>query len=261
MKHLFFLALLAAVGRGMASPLSERSDIMLRDTYANHLQDVWYDRPNGVIYWVHTDVLLKTDLRGKILCQTTVGEHHAGIGLKGGRLYIATCTAASLAGGQAAKDSYVTVGEFDATNLSLVAYHKTLLNDRAGAVAVKGDGTFLVGCLRPLDVTATQVKFHHLDAKFNLIKTYVIDNVPVQMGIETIKIRDGYTYLHVFPVDAAGKALSFDTIKLDANYKEVWRGVMKGDRGIFFDGADRWSGYSDQSSCSGKWRSKLVKNL
>jgi len=46
-----------------------------------------------------------------------------------------------------------------------------------------------------------------------------------------------------------------------ANYKEVWRGVMKGDRGIFFDGADRWSGQSDTSPCNGRWRSRLVKNL
>lgn len=261
MKVLCCLALLLAVGAAEASVLSERSEIILRGTYTNHLQDVWLDRPNGVIYWAHTHVLLMTDMRGKILREKTVGEHHAGIGLKDGRLYIATCTMASLYGGQAEKDSYVTVGEFDAKTLELIAYHKTPLNDRAGSLAIREDGTFLVGCLRPLDVSATQVKFHHLDKDFKLIKTYIIDNVPVQLGIETIKIWDGFTYLHLFPIDAAGKALSFDTIKLDADYKEVWRGVMKGDRGIFFDGTDRWSGYSDIAPCSGRWRSKMVKNL
>lgn len=241
--------------------LSECSEIVLCGAYTNHLQDVWLDRMNELIYWAHTDVLLMTDLNGKILRQTTVGEHHAGLGLKDGRLYIAVCTTASLYGGQAERDSYVTVGEFDAKTLGLIAYHKTRLNDRAGSLAIRDDGTFLVGCLRPLDVSATQVKLHHLDTDFKLIKTYVIDNVPVQLGIETIKIWEGYAYLHFFPIDSSGKVLDFDTIKLDADYKEVWRGKMKGDRGIFFDGTDRWSGYSAVAPGSGQWTSKLVKNL
>lgn len=240
--------------------MPDQKEVALPGVHKNHLQDVWFDSTNAVIYWAHTDELIATDTTGKILRQKFVGEHHAGIGLRDGRLYVATCTMKSLSGGQAEKDSYVTVGEFDAKTLELIAYHKTSLNDRSGSLAIREDGTFLVGCLRPRDVTATQVKFHHLDKDFKLIRTYIIDNVPVRLGIETIKIRDGFTYLHVAPIDAKSKHLAFDTVKLDANFKEVWRGKMHGDRGIFFDGKNRWCGFSNFDGATKTWHSRLVRN-
>lgn len=242
-----------------AAPISEKSEIRLEGEYPGHLQDVWLDREKGRIYWAHTEVLLMTDLNGKVIKRANVGEHHAGIEGRNGRLFVAWTTKASLDGGQAEKDSYVTVAEYDAETLERIALHKTTLNDRAGSLALMEDGTFLVGCLRPLDVTATQVKFHHLDRDFKLIKTYVIDNVPVLYGIETMKHREGFTYLHVFPVDSALKPLNFDTIKLDAAFREVWRGKMAGDRGYIADDGCVWSGYSDQRPCTKRWVSRLVR--
>lgn len=250
-----FFALSAA-----GTPISEKFEIRLEGEYPGHLQDVWCDRVKERIYWVHTDVLLMTDLNGRILKRADVGEHHAGIEMRNGRLYIAWCTKASLKGGQAEQDSCVTVAEYDAETLERIALHKTTLKDRSGSLTMMEDGTFLVGCLRPLDVAASQVKFHHLDRNFSLIKTYVIDDVPVRLGIETMKRRNGFTYLHVYNLDSANKRLGYDTVKLDRNFKVVWRGIMGGDRGYFEDDGCAWSGRSELlPGAEKKWVSRLVR--
>ena len=63
--------------------------IRLGGNYAGHLQDVWRD--GNVLYWAHTLALVKTDLSGNVLAKTDVNEHHAGLEVRDGKVYVAVC--------------------------------------------------------------------------------------------------------------------------------------------------------------------------
>ena len=252
MKNLLWIALgLMAVAARAALPDVE--DIALEGEYPGHLQDVWYDGKD-TLYWAHTEDLLKTDLTGKILRHAKVEGHHAGIELKDGKLYIAVCVMQNKTKGKTTPDCRVTVGEYDAETLDLVKMHVTDIPDRAGSLAILPDGTFVVGCLRPQDIEKTQVRFHHLDRDFKLIKSYVVDNVPVKLGIEVIKRKGDFLYLNMY-----GKP---GTVKLDKDFKEVWRGDLDGSCGLVFDGDAIWVGKTKRFPVEGKrhvYRSKLVR--
>ena len=221
--------------------LPDVSEIKLEGEYSGHLQDVWYDG-GKYIYWAHTRDLLKTDLKGRIVKRVQVDGHHAGIQVKDGRVYVAVCLMQGKTGGRTTPECRVTVCEYDAETLSLVAKHVTDINDRSGSLTILDDGTFLVGCLRPQDIALTQVRFHHLDKDFKLIRSYVIDNAPVKLGIETLKRKGGCVYLGMYGGDKDGKTLGFDTIKLDRDYKEVWRGRLGISLGAIEDHGRLWVG-------------------
>ena len=147
------------------------------------------------------------------------------------------------------------------TDLSgnVVKMHVTGINDRAGSLAILEDGTFLVGCLRPSDILPSQVRFHHLDRDFNLIKSHVLDNVPVKLGIEVLKRRGCDVYLNLYGVDKDRKSLGFDAIRLDANFREVARGKLGGATGLVFDGEFVWTGWTKLDEASNTYTSKIVR--
>lgn len=234
------------------------NEIMLGGDYAGHLQDVW--REGNCLYWAHTLALVKTDLSGNVLAKTDVDEHHAGLEVKDGKVYVAVCDMQNKTGGKTLPDSRVTVKVYDAETLKLLESHVTDINDRSGSLTILEDGTFLVGCLRPLDISETQVRFHHLDANYKLIKSYVLDNVPVPLGIETIKRHNGCFYLNHYTKEAlmlgqrTRKALC---IKLDKDFKEVARYEVNGTCGLVFDGDSIWVGATWQEPSSKRWVSSL----
>ena len=154
--------------------------IRLDGDYAGHLQDVWFD--GKAIYWAHTRALVKTDLSGNILTKADVKDHHAGLEVRDGKVFVAVCVMQWKTGGKTLPDSRVTINVYDAESLKLLESHVTDINDRSGSLAILEDGSFLVGCLRPQDITKTQVRFHHVDRNYKLIKSYVLDNVPVKLG-------------------------------------------------------------------------------
>ena len=232
--------------------LPECGTVNLEGDYPGHLQDVWYDGSNA-IYWAHTEDLVKTDLTGKILKHAHVEGHHACIELKDGKLYIAVCQMQNKTHGQTTPDCRVTIGEYDAETLELVQMHVTDINDRSGSLAILDDGTFVIGCLRPKDIAKTQVRFHHLDRNFKLIKSYVHDNVPVKLGIEVIKkVEDGIVLCPYGDKE-------FDAIWLDRDFKEVRRGKLGGSCGLVFDGDDVWVGKTWRSKETKRYMSRLVK--
>ena len=174
--------------------LPDVDEINLPGEWSGHLQDVWYDG-GDCIYWAQTRSILKTDLSGRILARKDVEDHHAGLEVRNGRLYVAVCPMQGKTKGRTTPECRVTVGEYDAETLDLVKMHVTDINDRSGSLCILDDGTFLVGCLRPPDISPSQVRFHHLDKDFRLIKSYILDNVNVKLGIEVLKRHKGFTYV------------------------------------------------------------------
>ena len=213
-------------------PLPESGKIVLEGAYSGHLQDVC--RSGNCIYWMHTRTLLKTDFSGKVLARKEMPDHHAGCEVRDGKLYVAVCAMQSKTGGKTLSGSRVQINVFDADTLELLEEHVTDINDRSGSFCFLEDGTCLVGCLRHPELKPDQVRFHHLDKNFKLIKSYVLDNVTVKLGIEVIKRKGDFYYLFLYK----GKGLA---LKLDKNFNEVARFTdMPGNVGIFQDGDDWW---------------------
>ena len=258
MKGLAFHCALALTLAVSAASLPDVPAIVLQaKPRCGHLQDVCYDGEK-FLYWAHTKELYKTDLRGNVLAKVEVKGHHAGLDLKDGRLFVAVCTRRGVVGKGAAKFR-LTIGEYDADSLAPVKMHQTDIDDRAGSLAILGDGTFLVGCLRPPDIAPTQVRFHHLDKDFKLIKSHVLDNVPVKLGIEVIKRRGSTVYLDMYGSGHDRKLLGFDAIRLDADFREAARGKLGGATGMVFDGDNVWTGWTRLDKDAGTYTSKIVR--
>ena len=248
------LGMLAAVVLSVCSIASgampDVNEIKLPGDYKYHLQDVWFD--GKALYWAQTSMLIKTDLNGKITAKADVNEHHAGLEVRNGKVYVAVCVLQGKTGGKTLPNSRVTVNVYDAETLKLLEEHVTDINDRSGSLTILEDGTFLVGCLRPPDITKSQVRFHHLDRNYKLIKSYVLDNVPVELGIETIKQHGGYFYLSHYSKNGL-------CIKLDKDFKEVARYQFDGTCGLIFDEGYVWTGKIRRTADKKRWCSCLKR--
>ena len=250
MLGLFAACMLSAVSACGEIPLPASGIIPLEGEYRGHLQDVWYDG-KGVIYWAHTQVLLKTDLNGRIIKRKDVEGHHAGIEVKDGKVYVAVCPMQSKTKGKTTPSCRVVIGEFDAETLDLIKYHTTDIVDRAGSLAILEDGTFVVGCLRPQDIEKSQVRFHHLDRDFKLIRSYVHDKVPVRLGIEVIKRKGDSLYLNMYGYPS--------TVILDRDFKEIGRLSRNGSMGLVFSGDEVWVGRGKRDKVTKLYTSCLVR--
>lgn len=230
-----------------AVPAADR--ITLEGDYGGHLQDVW--REGSTLWWAHTETLVKTDLEGRILASAYVGGHHAGLEIKDGRLYTAVCAYNGEPRGETTPACHVMVGEYDAESLAQIKMHVLDINDRAGSFCFLADGTCLVGCLRHPALGSTEVKFHHLDRDFRLIRTHVIDvGRTINLGIEVIRRVGNDVYL--FPSGTV-------TVRLNGTTLQV-TGLLKspgGDRGFVPDGASVWIGSSTARASDGRWESCL----
>ena len=251
---LFAVALAGALmagGAELPASLPASGRIELAGPHAGHLQDVW--REGNYIYWMQTQVMYKTDLTGKVLLSKNVEGHHAGCEIRDGKLYVAVCVMQNKTGGKTLPGSRVQINVYDAETLTLLDIHRTDINDRSGSFCFLEDGTCLVGCLRHTELRPDQVRFHHLDKDFKLIKSYILDNVTVKLGIEVIKRRGDFFYLFLYK----GKGLC---LKLDKNFKEVERFEdTPGNVGIFWDGNDVWTGESRRDKETRKFFSALVR--
>ena len=239
------------VGREGCALLPNVGAIKLGGDYAGHLQDVWFD--GKALFWAHTLALVKTDLSGNVLTKADVDGHHAGLEVRDGKVFVAVCPMQWETGGRTLPGSRVTVNVYDAETLAPLESHVTDINDRAGSLAILDDGTFLVGCLRPPDITGTQVRFHHLDGDFRLIRSHVLDNVPAEFGIETIKRHGGCFYLCHY-ADAGSLC-----VKLDKDFREVARYNVDGACGLVFDGDNVWVGATWVDKNTGRWVSDLKR--
>ena len=253
------LAIAAMAAANLFAALPDVGEIVLQaKPDSGHLQDVCYDG-GRFLYWAHTRALYKTDLSGNVVKMASVEDHHAGLEVKNGRLFVAVCPMQGKTKGKTTPECRLTVGEYDADTLALVKMHVTGINDRAGSLAILADGTFLVGCLRPQDILPSQVRFHHLDKDFNLIKSHVLDNVPVKLGIEVIKRRGNDIFLDMYGVDKNGRSLGFDAVRLGPDFREIARGRLGGAMGLVFDGDFAWTAWSRKDAGGNAFTSKIVR--
>ena len=235
-----------------AGRMPDTDRIELEGEYAGHLQDVWWDGGTN-LWWAHTRQVLRTDLAGKIVARADVDGHNAGCEVRDGVLYVAVCPMQNKTGGKTTPECRLQVNEYDAETLALKSKHVLPVNDRAGSLAILPDGSFVVGCLRPQDISPTQVRLHRLSRDFQLVKTAVLDNVEVKLGIETIKYRDGELFLSMYK----GKGL---LVVLDAEtFTEKRRQAYNGTTGLLFDGQFAWCGQTKKNTKSGRFESAIVR--
>ena len=223
--------------------------ISLEGEYAGHLQDVWMT--SNTIWWAHTECLVKTDRAGRIVRRAEVGGHHAGLEVKDGRLYTAVCAFNGEPRGATTPACHVMVGEYDAETLERIKMHVLDINDRAGSFCFLPDGTCLVGCLRHPALKPSEVKFHHLDRDFRLIRTHVVDlGKKVDLGIEVIRRcgNDVSLFIYGGPV-----------VRLDAKTLEVTGRFRSfgGQMGFSKDGDSAWIGVSGREEKGKPWTSRL----
>lgn len=226
--------------------------IQLEGDYAGHLQDVWWDGGTN-LWWAHTRQILRTNRDGKILARADVEGHNAGCEVRDGRLYVAVCPMQSATGGKTTPECHPQINVYDAATLRLLERH--ILDgviDRSGSLAILPDGSFVVGCLRPPDIEKTQVRLHHLDRNYRLLKTIVLDNVEVKLGIETIKYRNGELFLSMYKDN--GLLVVLDA----ATFKEKRRQPYDGTTGLVFDGASAWCGHTRRNDTTKRFESALV---
>ena len=94
---------------------------------------------------------------------------------------------------------------------------------------------------------------HQLDRDFRLVKSVVLDNVDVKLGIETVKYRDGELFLSMYK----GRGL---LVVLDAEtFKEKCRQAYDGTTGLVFDGELAWCGQTRRNPDTKKYSSSLVR--
>ena len=114
-----FLLAGAAFACGMAfGAMPDVDEIKLQGDYSGHLQDVCFD--GKALYWAHTSWLIKTDLTGAILAKADVAEHHAGLDVRDGKVYVAVCVLQGKTGHRTLPSSRVTVNVYDAATLALL---------------------------------------------------------------------------------------------------------------------------------------------
>lgn len=240
-----FLAFAGGCAFGM-----KPSEIALEGEYSSgHLQDVWI--ADGRIWWAHTGDLVQTDMSGKVLRAASVGGHHAGLEVRDGRLYTAVCAFNGELRDSTTPSSHVMVGEYDAETLDRIRMHVLDLNDRAGSFCFLEDGTCLVGCLRHPSLKPTEVKFHHLDRDFRLIRTHVVDvGTAVKMGIEVIRRYGNDVYLFIY----GGPVMRLDarTLEVTGRFKS-----FGGQMGFSKDGDSAWIGVSKRAGEGKPWVSGI----
>ena len=225
-----------------------------------HLQDVWYDGEK-YIYWAHTGELFKTDLEGNVVRSAVVGGHHAGLEVRNGRLYTAVCAFNGEPRGWTSPECHVMIGEYDAETLERIEMHVLDINDRAGSLAMLDDGTFIVGCLRPGNIRADQIRFHHIGRDFKLIRSHVLDNVPVMLGIETIHKFGDSLYFGLYGRDANKNLLDFNALEVKiGDFREVWRGHLGSGLGIAVDGDSVWLGTCAPVKGTNGYRSSIKRD-
>ena len=249
-------AILSAHGlSAKAASLADESvdRIHLEGDYAGHLQDVWWDGGTN-LWWAHTRQVLRTNRYGKILASADVEGHNAGCEVKDGRLYVAVCPMQDKTGGKTTPDCHPQINVYDAQTLRLLERHiLDGLTDRIGSLAILPDGSFVVGCLRPPDIEKTQVRLHHLDRNYRLLRSVVLDNIEVKLGIETIKYRNGELFLSLYKGDGL-------LVVLDAGtFKEKRRQYYDGTTGLVFDGASAWCGRTRRNAGTGRFESSLIR--
>lgn len=153
-------------------------------SYHRHLQGVCTNRRDA-IYWSFTDVLVRTDPRGKIMKEVSVPSHHGDLCYDGGALYVAVNLGLFNDPSKRA-DSWVYV--YDGRDLALIAKHPVpQLVYGAGAIA-RREARFMVAGGLPEGFEENYV--YEYDREFRFIRRHVLKSGYTYLGIQTAEYTD-----------------------------------------------------------------------
>ncbi|WP_159452271.1 glycerophosphodiester phosphodiesterase family protein [Singulisphaera sp. GP187] len=187
--------------------------------YPRHLQGI-ATNDRDALFWSFTDVLIKTDLDGKVVAKVPVANHHGDLCFHGGKLYVAVNL------GQFNKpagrvDSWVYV--YDATTLKELARHKTPeVVHGAGGIAFHGGNFFVVG---GLPEGSNENYVYEYDPSFAFQKRHVLASGFTLMGIQTAAFAEGHWWFGCY-----GKPPVL--LKADPSFKLVGRWELDASLGI-----------------------------
>lgn len=147
--------------------------------YPKHLQGVCTNDRDR-IYWSFTDVLVQTDLAGKVLQRIPVADHHGDLCHHDGQIYVAVNLGTfNQPAGQA--DSWVF--GYDAGTLKELARHRVPeLVHGAGGMAYRAGKFFVVGGLPP---GTNENYVYEYDEQFAFQRRHVLASGYTLMGIQT----------------------------------------------------------------------------
>lgn len=174
--------------------------------YKRHVQGICTDQRNA-IYWSWTDVLVKTDLTGKIQAKRAVADHHGDLCHHNGKVYVAVNLGKfNLPVGKA--DSWVYI--YDAATLDELAKHRIPeLVHGAGGMAYRDGKFFIVGGL-PSGVNENYV--YEYDESFRFVKRHVLASGYTLMGIQTVTWARGSWWFGCYGKPA-------ELLRADANFQ------------------------------------------
>ena len=174
--------------------------------YPRHLQGFCTDQ-REFIYWCWTDVLVKTDAKGRVLAKRDVANHHGDLCHVDGKIYVAVNLGKfNQPAGKA--DSWVYV--YDARNLEELTRHRVPeLVHGAGGIAYR-DGKFIVVGGLPADFTENYL--YEYDKNFRFVKRHVLASGYTTLGIQTIAWSQGSWWLGCYGSPAV-------LLRADRNFK------------------------------------------
>lgn len=160
-------------------------DVQCEGLYARHLQGICTD-DRAAIFWCFTDVLVKTDLAGRVLKRVPVARHHGDLCYADGKVYVAV-NLGKFNDPQGLADSWVYV--YDPADLRETARHRTPeVFYGAGAIGVRNGRLFVAGGLPP----GVEENFvYEYDAGFRFLARHVIPSGYTLMGIQTAAFGNG----------------------------------------------------------------------
>lgn len=162
----------------------EMIKVLCEGTYKHHLQGVCTDEES--IFWSFTTTLVKTDMKGTLLKQVPVANHHGDLCFHDGKLYVAV-NLGKFNDPEGNADSWIYV--YDAESLKELARHETQeVFHGAGGIGYRNGHFFVVGGL-PDGVEENYV--YEYDDDFKFLKKHIIESGHTHLGIQTATFADG----------------------------------------------------------------------
>ncbi len=166
--------------------------------YKNHLQGMTTDYRRH-LYWSHTTVLVKTDLKGVVLKSIIVPDHHGDLAYHQGRLYVAV-NLGQFNEKPGLADSWIYV--YEAGDLRFVEkYPVPEVVHGAGGIAIHQDQFMVVGGLPRLAGYDKNFVYEY-DCRFNLKKIHELASGPTWLGIQTAVWFNGFWYFGCYASEA-----------------------------------------------------------
>lgn len=165
--------------------------------YKNHLQGMTTDY-RRYLYWSHTTLLVKTDLKGVILKSIIVPDHHGDLAFHQDKLYVAV-NLGQFNEKPGLADSWIYV--YEAGDLRFVEkYPVPEVVHGAGGIAIHQDQFMVVGGLPRLAGYNKNFVYEY-DARFHLKKIHEIESGPTWLGIQTAAWFNGFWYFGCYASD------------------------------------------------------------